>query len=284
MVKRPAMTTSPLTLHLADMRLRDLATTHMTARRRAVERLADYLDRDALTVTTDELRRYLGSLPRTTPRSRYAEQSHLICYLRWATQHGHLDHDPSVTIPRPRLTRLLPRPISEPDLTAALLGAPARERMMLVLAAYAGLRACEIAALDRSDILDHAPIPCLVAHGKGRKDRVVPLSATVLTELRDYGLPARGPLFPRRDGQPGRTSAARVSKDANAVLHGLGIVDTLHSLRHRFATATYAASQDILVVAALLGHSDPATTAGYAAWSQQAAAAAVRALDVRQDA
>lgn len=235
-----------------------------------------------MTATEADLRDYLATLPRATARSRYAEHSQLSCYFRWCVLHGHLAADPMVKIPRPRLSRLLPRPISEADLRVAIDNAHGRVRLWLVLAAYEGLRACEIAALDRADVMDNAPIPVLIAHGKGRKDRAVPLGSRALTELRLYGMPSRGPLFPRLDGRPGPTSAHRVSLVANDYLHGLGITDTLHALRHRAATQWYAATSDILVVGSLLGHSDPKSTAGYAAYSDPRAVLAVQSLDDRE--
>ncbi len=268
--------------HLRYLRLRDLAPTHVRKRQRAAERLDAALKGQALAATVDHLQEYVERLPRTTARSRYAEISHLACFFAWAHDHGHLPGaDPCARLPRPRLTRLLPRPMAEANVDLAIAQAEPRVRVWLVLAAYQGLRACEIAVLDRSDVLDQADPPALIAHGKGRKDRVVPLCNRTLSELREYGLPRRGPLFPRLDGRPGPTGAHRVSDITNAYLHGVGIPDTLHSLRHRAATGWYAQSQDILVVGALLGHSDPASTAGYAAYSDARAVAAVRALDER---
>lgn len=271
--------TTGLRPHLAHLCLRDLAPSHIRCRQRAIERLAATLGRDASTATSEELLDYVSRLPRTTSRSKYAEVSHLCCFFGWAHLHEHIARDPTRTLPRPKLSRLLPRPMGEADVQVAIENADGRVRLWLVLAAYEGLRACEIAALDRSDVLDTITSPVLIAHGKGRKDRVVPLGERALAELHAYGLPSRGPLFPRQDDRPGPTSAHRVSVVANEYLHGMGIADTLHSLRHRFATMAYAATQDILVVGALLGHVDPATTAGYAAYSDPRAHAAVRALD-----
>jgi len=271
--------TTALSEHLDHLRMRDLATTHIRTRQRSVHRMATFLGRDALTATTEEIKDYLRRMPRTTARSRYAEISHLSCFYQWAYTYSFLGKDPMLTIPRPRLPRLLPRPMCEADVQVAIESAPARTRLWLVLAAYQGLRACEIAALERSDVLDTIPAPALIAHGKGRKDRVVPLCERASAELRVYGLPVRGPVFPRLDGRAGPTTANRVSAVTNGYLHGLGITDTLHTLRHRAATGWYAASQDILVVGALLGHSDPSTTASYAAFSNVRALAAVQALD-----
>jgi integrase len=274
----PIPQTTGLADHLRHLRLRDLAPSHIAARNHAVTRLAAFLDRDAITATVDELLDHLARLPRTTNRSRYAGHSHLACFFAWTTEQGITAADPMRKVPRPKLTRLLPRPMSEEDTHVAIDSAPSRIRVCLVLAGYSGLRACEIAALERSDILDNAQTPALIAHGKGRKDRVVPLGERTLAELRAYGISPRGPLIRRAHG-PGGVSAHRISTMCNEYLHGLGITDSLHTLRHRFATQTYAATQDVLVIAALLGHEDPATTAGYAAYSNPRAVAAVRALD-----
>ncbi len=150
--------------------------------------------------------------------------------------------------------------------------------MILVLAAYAGLRACEIARLHRTDILDGLDIPSLVAHGKGNKDRIVPMCDRVVSELQTYGIPQRGPLFPRLDGRAGAWTGPRVSMVANLYLHEQGIADTLHSLRHRFATRCQAETGNLLVVATLLGHDNPATTMIYAQYDNRAGYAAVQAL------
>lgn len=277
---------TPLAAHLTHLRARELTPVYIRNRERAVQRLEGHLDARGLglhDVTADDLADYLARIPRRTARSRYSEQCHLRGYYQWCAVFGHADTDPTLRLPKPRLPRLLPRPISEGDLSMAIDALPAghRIRAWLVLAAYQGFRACEISALDRDDVLDSRGV--IVAHGKGRKDRVVPLGERALMELRAYGLGRRGPMFPRTDGKPGRITANRVCFLANQHLHGLGIDDTLHQLRHRAATRWYAASQDLLVTANLLGHSDIATTTGYAQYSDLRATAAVRALDLPEN-
>src|SRR5260370_914737 len=79
------------------------------------------------------------------------------------------------------------------DLFDALDGAPPRIRRWLVLAGWAGLRAVEIALLRRECVLDAAVQPVLLIAAdatKGPNERLVPMSAFVLGELCDYGLPA----------------------------------------------------------------------------------------------
>ena len=150
-------------------------------------------------------------------------------------------------------------------------------------AAWCGLRAKEIAYLRRENILDTAEPPVLMVASdatKGRRARLVPLSAFVLAELAAARLPSRGYAFRRHDGQPGPNSPALISHLASGFLLDAGIDATLHQGRHRFGTRTYKASHDIRAVQELMGHISPETTAGYAAYDNAAGAAAVEALPV----
>jgi len=70
-----------------------------------------------------------------------------------------------------------------------------------------------------------------------------------------------------------------VSLLGNMFLHGVGVGDTLHSLRHWFASGVYRTSgKDLLLVRDLLGHSSVRTTTVYAQFDRAGAAAAVLAL------
>ena len=178
---------------------------------------------------------------------------------------------------RPRLRRHLPRPIADDRLEHALAVAPKPVRTYLVLAAYAGLRAAEVAALHRDDLMEHAAPPVLVVRdgAKGSKHRVVPLHPHVLHALAQ--IPERGYLFPHESGR-GHVAPNTISKRANAFLHGVGIPDSFHALRHWFGTTLYRESRDLRLCQELLGHSDPKTTAGYAAFAPDRAAGIVAAL------
>jgi integrase/recombinase XerC len=80
------------------------------------------------------------------------------------------------------------------------------------------------------------------------------------------------------DGRPGPNTPGLISHLANEHLHECGVAASLHQLRHRFATQAYQASRDLRAVQSMMGHTRPETTAGYAAFDQPAAAAAVEAI------
>lgn len=270
--------TMSMTDHLEWLRLRALRESTIISRRNCLRRLHRYLGFDPITASRDDLTAWQRSLS-LTPTGMANEVYHVIQFYRWAFEHERIPTLPTTRLVIPKTPRHLPRPIAEYPLRQAIVGAPLRIRPWLVLAAYAGLRACEVARLQRNEVMDRANPPVLViADGKGGKQRVVPLGPAVLAELQRHGLPSRGAVFPRGDGRPGCNTPQRISAMANDYLHGAGIPDTFHSLRHRFGSQTYEMTQDLRLVQELLGHSDPSTTAGYVAWSQVRAAQVVADL------
>lgn len=209
---------------------------------------------------------------------------HYVCHAQafyaFCVERSYCAVNPAQELPVPRVARRLPRPVSESDLMRALALATPRIRPWLVLAGWAGLRAKEIAYLRRESVLETAAPPVLLVARdatKGRGERVVPLCSFAVAELVPV-LPSSGWVFRRMDGRPGPNTPGLISHLANCHLHECGVNASLHQLRHRFATQAYQASRDLRAVQALMGHSRPETTAGYAAFDQPAAVAAVEAI------
>ncbi|MET0725937.1 MAG: tyrosine-type recombinase/integrase [Leifsonia sp.] len=126
---------------------------------------------------------------------------------------------------------------------------------MLRLAHDAGLRRREIAMLHSDDMFEDLDGWSLRVHGKGDKERDVPLTLRLGFDLRALG---HGYAFP---GQiDGHLSPRRVGELAVDVLPSPW---TIHTLRHSFATRAYGVDSDLFVVQELLGHASPATTRIY---------------------
>lgn len=235
------------------------------SRRRALARLAAALPGGLLDAAAADLAAWRAAL--TVAAGTITDYvSHAREFYDWAVGAGLIDENPAAGLILPRRARRLPRPIAEDDLMTAITGAPDRIRIWLILAAYCGLRAKEIAYLRREHVLDTARPPGLLIADdatKGNRERFVPLSPYPLGELRAYGLPASGWVFLRRDGKPGPNSPNRVSHLMNDYLHGRGIKATLHQGRHYFATEYYRLNPDLRKLQELLGHQNPATTAIY---------------------
>jgi integrase/recombinase XerC len=211
----------------------------------------------------------------------YVYAGHLRAFYNWAMDNGRAKRNPVNGAPVPKRPRYLPRPIAEDPLIRALETADARTRLVLALAAMAGLRAVEIARLRREDLLEHLTPMEMLVQGKGDKPRTVPISPALWGELQRYGLPRRGPVIRRADGHHGHLSPSAISMMANDHLHAHGLPDTLHALRHYAGTTLYRDTRDIRLVQDVLGHASPATTAIYTLWAQEDAAAALDRLGAR---
>ncbi|WP_419817020.1 tyrosine-type recombinase/integrase [Glaciibacter flavus] len=126
---------------------------------------------------------------------------------------------------------------------------------MLRLAHDAGLRRREIALVHSDDVFEDLHGWSLRVHGKGNKERDVPLTPRLAFELRalPYGWAFPGAI-------DGHLSPRRVGELAVDVLPSPW---TIHTLRHSFATRAYGHESDLFVVQELLGHASPATTRVY---------------------
>ncbi len=147
-----------------------------------------------------------------------------------------------------------------------------RDHALLLLAAQTGPRVSELAGLTRADV--HLGTGAHVAcHGKGRKDRITPLTTSTVAVLRHWlreqPTSPEAPLFPTRQG--GRLSrdaiehriaryATKAAADCPA-LHGKTI--TAHVLRHTTAMRLLHAGIDTSVIALWLGHVSVETTQIY---------------------
>lgn len=246
-------------------------------RERALHRLAAVLPVPLIEADAGMLYDWRASLA-TADATVAVDVSHVKMFYRWAAGAGLIGASPAEDLPVPRLRRRIPRPITEADLERAILSANARVRIWLILAAFGGFRACEIAALRVEDIRLSGKEPVVIVRGKGDSERVVHLCDFAARELRAARLPASGLAWRKADGSPLR--AWWVSKLCNEQLHEEGIASTLHKLRARFATALYEGTRDILLVRDEMGHASVQTTEIYTLASNASAKAAVNKLPV----
>ena len=169
-------------------------------------------------------------------------------------------------IPRPKKALKLPKVISEEKIIKGLLAVENKKHRTLLLLAYsAGLRVSEVISLKITDI-NSDRMQITVNHAKGKKDRVVTLSETLLPLLREYyKLYKPGTwLFEGQDSNEhySSRSAQQIFKDAYKKL-GLPAQCSFHSLRHSFATHLLENGTDISYIQKLLGHNDIKTTLRY---------------------
>lgn len=205
-------------------------------------------------VTTDDLYEWMGS-HRWAPETLRARRSAIRQFYAWAVESGRISTSPAATLPIVRPTQPVPRPADDTDILHAMCNATPRSRLMVRLAAEAGLRRAEVAQVHARDLELIGPTWWLWVNGKGARRRRVPLTQSLADELRARG---QGWAFP--GNYAGHLSPRYVGKLVSELLPE-GV--TMHAMRHRFATQAYAIDRDVFAVQQLLGHSSPATTQRY---------------------
>lgn len=216
-----------------------------------------------------------------SPRTRNARLAAIHSLFRYAALR-HPEHTEVIArvlaIPPKRFDKALVTYLTEPEIEA-LLAAPdnrtwagRRDHALLLLAAQTGLRVSELTGLTCGDV--HLSTgPHVSCHGKGRKDRITPLTTSTVAVLRAWmteraGQPGQ-PLFPSQTG--GRLSRdaveRRLAKHTAAAaarcpsLRGKTV--TAHTLRHTAAMRLLHAGTDTSVIALWLGHEQAETTQIY---------------------
>jgi site-specific recombinase XerD len=176
-------------------------------------------------------------------------------FYRWCHGHGLIDEWIGERLPAVSAPRRLPRPTPE-HLVAHVTHDPReRNRFMASLAAHCGLRASEVAQVHRRDYDRHNRV--LLVHGKGAKERMVPVEDEDLHVLLCR---VEAWAFPSPTATSGHLTAGYVSR---LLSEALGKDWTGHTLRHRYATTAYDGTGDILAVSQLLGHASVGTTQIY---------------------
>jgi len=169
-------------------------------------------------------------------------------------------------IHRPRREKKLPNVLSK-DEVKAILETPKniKHKAMLSLIYACGLRRSELLNLTLKDIHSERNL-LLIKQAKGKKDRVVPISAKLIALLRDY-YKAWKPITWLFEGQIPNTKYSEKSLE-NVLKQSLAKTNitkkvSLHWLRHSYATHLLESGTDLRYIQELLGHSSSRTTEIY---------------------
>jgi integrase/recombinase XerD len=182
--------------------------------------------------------------------------------------------DPTSDLPRPRLERPLPRILDTAEVNRmfeaaedrASSGEPGgvRNLALLELLYGSGLRASELVGLPRGAVRSSQPF--LMVHGKGSKDRLVPISSRATEAVAKWlELSPAGSIWLFPSGKS-HLSRVRLFQIVRSMAADAGIPPervSPHVLRHAFATHLLSGGADLRVLQSLLGHADIATTQIY---------------------
>ncbi len=213
----------------------------------------------------------------TRPSTANRRLAALRRFYQWALRENHIQANPCLRMPSAKPAPRIPKTLSQ-EQVEALLGAPdtgdvigLRDRAMLETLYATGLRASELTELQVLHVSLNEGV-LRVVHGKGGKDRLVPLGQEAahwidryLRESRplllgartsnDLFVTARGAAMTRQAFWLNVKKAARKA-DIHAPL-------SPHVVRHAFATHLLNHGADLRVVQMLLGHADISTTQIY---------------------
>ncbi len=235
----------------------------------------------AAQVTSDDLRAFLAELyDLLAATSLERKIAALRGFFRFAQRHGYCASNPALEIELPKRERHIPEVLSVDELFAILDtafsedGLGPRNKAIWELLYSSGLRVSELVGLDENDIsLDRQEVRVV---GKGRRERLVPVSAPALRALADYR-PLRQRLLAARKSPNGDDKALFLNyRGGRLTRRGveLLITQTLlkagslrkigpHALRHSFATHLLDGGADLRSIQELLGHRSLSTTQKY---------------------
>ena len=236
-------------------------------------------------VTPDLIMAFLDHLERqrhNSVRSRNARLAALRSFLKFA---GHRDvaslHviERALGVPVKRFERPMFGYLTR-DEVLAIIGEPGdswlnqRDHALFLLMYNTGARVSEIIGITVADAVLDPSAACVHLHGKGRKQRSVPLWRSTVKALRAWlhvnpQFEVTSPLLPNRDGKGMTRSnvAKRLSLAVSAAAvqypHLMQQRVSPHTIRHTTAMHLLQAGVDISIIALWLGHESPVTTYQY---------------------
>lgn len=230
-------------------------------------------------VQTEDVRRFLAFLTdREYSKSTTARKlATLRSFYKFCLKRGYVSANPLSAIRTPKQEKRLPKFLEEDEVrklletpdVSTLLGA--RDRAMLETMYSTGVRVSELVDLNIEDV-DTAN-ECLHIHGKGKKERLTPISPTALAWIKHYMDMRRAdarastfdqkPVFVNKHGKRLSTRSVRRKLDKYLSICGLDPSISPHTLRHSFATHMLNRGADLRAVQELLGHQSLSTTQIY---------------------
>lgn len=267
-----------------DMTLRGFSPRTHKSYIAAVVHLARYYRRSPEQLTDEEVQAYLLHLVQHR-KLAWASCSLAVNAFRFL-YHVTLGRDRTdFRVPAPKGPQKLPEILSREEVWRLIDAASAPKHRLLLATTYAaGLRVSEVVALKVSDI-DPERLTIRVEHGKGGKDRYVPLADRLLVELRRYWhvVPPARWVFPNRQGtRPMDITVAQKIYMITKLRAGIRKQGGIHALRHAYATHLLEAGTELYTVQRLLGHSQLSTTMRYFHLSQRRVLSTRSPLDLPQ--
>src|SRR4051812_41287706 len=234
-------------------------------------------------VTTLLLRAFLAdeALRRSAPSSQARTVAALRCFFRFCVENDYLERDPALVLRTPKKREALPDVLDQRELGRLLRvidredvwkrrfhGRRERDKLMLAVFAFAGLRHNELLGLDWDDV-DFERRLLHVRKAKGGRQRKVPIHPALVPLFLDYltirGADPEPALFVGVQG--GRLNSTQLKHVFRRYVEAAGVGErkrvTPHTLRHVFASELLDAGANLRQIQELLGHKHLDSTQRY---------------------
>ena len=257
---------SPTTKRMAeDMLVRNLSPSTIDSYTYQVDKFLEYFGKPAEQLGPAEIREYQLYVIKEK-NIGWSSFNQLVCSLRFLYRFT-IPRDWHVKmIPFGKRPKNLPLVLGQEEAMRLIECAKNLKHRTVLLTLYAaGLRLSEATHLNIADV-DSKRMQLRVTHGKGNKQRLVPLSPRLLEALREYWKQRRPPsyLFTGKTSElPLSSTTIQQACKAAARQAGLNPAISPHTLRHSFATGLLEAGVDLLTIGQLLGHRSFGSTLVY---------------------
>ena len=249
----------PLTTCLAafadHLRADNAAPRTVTSRVGHVQHYHRATGRDPRHMTPADVRSWLGR-PGLSRNSRHTYWGHLHSWTVWLVETGRADEDPMRGMRRPRPDKLVPRPVPQVVVDRLLGSTTGRLHTYVVLMAFAGLRAHEVAKIRGQDVTEWE----ITVRGKGGREDTLPTHPMIWAEAQQYS--GAGWWFPT-SSRYGHVWGNTVTSQMVRAFDRIGLVAHGHQVRAHYATTLLGNGTDIQTVRSLMRHESLATTQLY---------------------
>lgn len=260
---------------------RDFSPNTLAAYRHDLSYLLDFMrgqGKAPVDVTLDDLEHFSATLHdhALSPRSQARVLSGVRAFYRFLMLDGYITSDPTELLPMPQIGEHLPEYLSVEEVDrledSIDLSRPDghRNRAIIEVLFSCGLRVTELVQLKLSNLFLSEKF--LRVEGKGRKERLVPISDRAIHELRlwfvdrdalDVKPGEEDFVFLNRRGRHLTRTMILIIVKRQAAAAGITKTISPHTLRHSFATALLKGGADLRAIQAMLGHEYIDTTEIY---------------------
>lgn len=232
-------------------------------------------------ITTKAIREYQRTYGQTrAPKTVALSLTAIRSFCRFVVEAEYRSDDPTMRVQFPKIPKKLPNraiTLAQARQLVTAIRVPiglspcqhwiwTRNRLIVLLMLYAGLRRAEAAALVWREVeIERATLT--VRDGKGGKDRTIPIHPVLLVALRlaasERGALAHHAVAGTQSGRPMAAKSVSHIFDRWVPTLGLDFEITAHQLRHSFCTGLIHGGASLFDVQELMGHDDPKTTRRY---------------------